>query len=75
MPEYANMALLSPDSLNFCNNQPFFSQIAVFLPPASLHESSDFCFHRPQIPLFPGKNAPYSGRLLYLSDILLVLHD
>ena len=43
--DYANMALLSPDSLLICNNQPCFSQIAVFLPLASLHESSDFCLH------------------------------
>ena len=67
--DYANMALFSPDSLLICNNQPCFSQIAVFLPLASLHESSDFCFHRPQIPLSPGKNAPYSGRLPYSSTI------
>ena len=43
--DYANMALLSPDSLLICNNQPCFRQIAVFLPLASLHESSDFCLH------------------------------
>ena len=48
----------------FCNNPAIVRQILVFRPLASLHESSDYCFHRPQIPLSPGKNAPYSGRLL-----------
>ena len=45
-------------SLRFCNNQPNFSQIIVFLPLASLHESSGFRFSRPQKRLFPRKIHP-----------------
>ena len=48
----------------FCNYHSHKRQICVFRPLASPHESSDYCLHWPQNSLFPGKNAPYSGRLL-----------
>ena len=48
----------------FCNYPVLFCQILVFSALASPHESSDFCFSRPQKPPFPPKNAPYSGRLV-----------
>ncbi len=48
----------------FCNNRSHKRQICFFSPLASPHESSDFCFSRPQKPPFPPKNAPYSGRLV-----------